>query len=550
MYRMCVFLFSLSVNAFALSDASTETRIALVIGNGDYRFSPLENPPSDARIVADALEHSGFEIIRVQNANQKKMKKAVREFSNKLEISDKAVALFYYAGHGVQVDGRNFLIPVDADIKTEADIEFESIDAQWVLDKIKESHEGLSVIVLDACRNNPFPSSTRSATRGLVRMDAPRGSLLAYSTSPGEEALDGTNGNSPYSAALASAITQPGLKLEEVFKQVRRDVLAKTKNSQVPWESSSLTDDFYFSKSSHRAEIALAHQRTEITHQKDEMYPVGEYFSDCSNCPEMMVLPPGESLIGSKPNEKGRAKNESPAFHVQLPTYAIAKTEITREQFKYFVDQSGYNPLPGCWHFKTIAWSFDRNRSWENPGIAQSLDHPVICVNWNDAKSYTEWLSRTTGNHYRLPSEAEWEYAARGGSEQIFFWGSDVNQACQYANVYDLAGDGILRSKWLQPVTCNDGAVLTRAVGQYKPNGHGLYDVIGNVMEWVDDCWFDLHDDENNGGESRRGGACLKRVQKGSNYQFTPESLRPAWRSSDEPIDRTIYTGFRVLREF
>lgn len=553
-----LFLFIVLNSLIITNPVSAESRIALVIGNGDYSFSPLANPPEDARIITDALNQTGFEVIQLKNANQKKMKQAVREFSEKLKASQDTVALFYYAGHGVQFEGRNYLIPTDADIRSQQDVEFESIDAQWVLDTIRDSHSGLSIIVLDACRNNPFASSTRSATRGLVRMDAPRGSILAYSTSPGKEALDGKGDNSPYSRALANAIKQPDLKIEDVFKQVRRDVLASTANGQVPWESSSLTDDFYFLNSSGSQQIVISNTAKEVIHSNSKKYRAGDMFSDCMQCPQMVVIPDGQSLIGSNINdnekghysagEAGRGATEKPEFTVTLPQFSLSKTEITRGQFKKFIESSSYSPSAGCWVFKTALWKFYKKRNWENPGFKQDDNHPVVCVNWNDAQAYVEWLSDKVDKTYRLASEAEWEYAARGGNETTFAWGNSISRACEFNNVYDILGHQTIKSKWLKNVPCEDGAIYTNSVAQYKANGFGLYDMSGNVMEWVDDCWFNHHDVSNTTGKSRRGGVCTKRVQKGSNYQFSQLSLRPAARWSDEPNDRTIYVGFRVMR--
>lgn len=227
--------------------APAGARLALVIGNGDYRFSPLANPPRDAELTAAALRDAGFDVTLLIDADQVKMKQHIRAFAVRLRnAGPDAVGAFYYAGHGVQVEGRNYLIPVAATITAKPDLEYETIEAQWVLDMIGDSGARMSIIILDACRNNPFRSFTRSATRGLARMDAPLGALLSYSTAPGKVAADGDGRNSPFTIALARAIRTPGLKIEDAFKQVRREVLAATGNAQVPWESTSLTTDFYF----------------------------------------------------------------------------------------------------------------------------------------------------------------------------------------------------------------------------------------------------------------------------------------------------------------
>lgn len=240
-------LFAFAAVMLWAAPASAQQRLALVIGNGAYSKGALANPPNDANLTAAALSDAGFEVTKVLNASQNSMKQQIRAFAIRLQrAGPNAVAAFYYAGHGVQVDGRNYLIPVDATITAKPDLEYETIEAQWVLDMIGDSGSAMSIIILDACRDNPFRSFTRSNSRGLARMDAPRGALLSYSTAPGDVAADGIGANSPFTEALASAIRTPGLKIEETFKQVRRNVLAATGDRQLPWESTSLTGDFYF----------------------------------------------------------------------------------------------------------------------------------------------------------------------------------------------------------------------------------------------------------------------------------------------------------------
>ena len=234
-------------------------RFALVIGNGGYKTASLANPPNDAALTSAALRDAGFAVTTVVDADQTRMKQQIRAFSQTVRSAGPdAVAAFYYAGHGVQVDGKNYLIPVDATISAKPDLEYETVEAQWVLDMIGSSGAGLSIIILDACRDNPFRSFTRSNSRGLARMDAPRGALLSYSTAPGDVAADGAGRNSPFTEALARAIRTPGLKIEETFKQVRRQVLEATGDRQLPWESTSLTGDFYFTPGGQSLPVATA----------------------------------------------------------------------------------------------------------------------------------------------------------------------------------------------------------------------------------------------------------------------------------------------------
>jgi uncharacterized caspase-like protein len=211
--------------------AAAEPRYALVIGNGDYgsSFSKLPNPPNDARLVSKALTNAGFKVTTVTDANRDKMKRAFSDFGKELaDGGGDAVGLFYYAGHGVQVNGKNFLIPTGAKIGSEADVDMEAVDADWVLQQMEFAGNRMNIIILDACRNNPLPAGKRSAEMGLARMDAPRGSFLAYSTAPGATAVDGKGQNSPYSQALAKAIESDKVPLEQLFRQVRVDVMNAT----------------------------------------------------------------------------------------------------------------------------------------------------------------------------------------------------------------------------------------------------------------------------------------------------------------------------------
>ncbi|KXB32350.1 hypothetical protein AT959_01235 [Dechloromonas denitrificans] len=221
---------------------AAEKRVALVIGNAKYRDAPLGNPLNDARDMANMLRQTGFEVIELIDGTQKEMNRAIAKFSDRL--SKDAVALFYYAGHGMQVRGKNYLIPVDAKITNQTSIRVESVDVDGVLDQLASSE--LNVIILDACRNNPFEGRFRSLGGGLAQMDAPKGSLIAYATAPGKTAVDGDGRNGLFTQELLKQMQVPGLTIEQVFKNVRREVARATRDKQIPWESSSLTSDFYF----------------------------------------------------------------------------------------------------------------------------------------------------------------------------------------------------------------------------------------------------------------------------------------------------------------
>jgi hypothetical protein len=228
--------------------ANAEKRIALVIGNANYQHAPaLDNPVNDAQMINKTLRSVGFDTIEVLDADRMAMERAVRDFGRRLSAAGPdAVGLFYYAGHGVQADGINYMIPVSAKIEREADLTFESVSTQVVMDQIAFAGNNLNILILDACRDNPYSKKTRGGSRGLASMRAPSGTFLAFAAAPGQTALDGTGPNSPYSEAINEQLRVRGLKVEDVFKRVRRQVKQVTGDRQEPWENTSLTGDFYF----------------------------------------------------------------------------------------------------------------------------------------------------------------------------------------------------------------------------------------------------------------------------------------------------------------
>jgi hypothetical protein len=241
--------------------SAQEQRIALVIGNGSYKSSPLANPINDVNDMADTLKKCNFKVMKFINVNRREMRKAIRGFGN--EINQGAIGLFYYAGHGIQVGGENYLVPIGAEVYSEDEVEDESLKVSSVLRKMETAGNRLNIIILDACRDNPFGRSFRSSNRGLVKMDAPTGSILAYATSPGSVAADGIGRNGLYTSMLLKNIVTPGLKIESFFKQVRVEVANASSKRQIPWESSSLMGEFYFTpkvesqkKESEKAKLA------------------------------------------------------------------------------------------------------------------------------------------------------------------------------------------------------------------------------------------------------------------------------------------------------
>ena len=220
----------------------------MVIGNSNYLSAPLKNPENDAMDIAAELKNLGFDVMVYTNTKQNDMKEHIRNFGNKL-TANKGVGLFFFAGHGMQLNGENYLIPVDAKIEKEQDVELESVNLKRVMGELDYAQNELNIVILDACRNNPFARSFRSGGgQGLATTTAPTGTFIAYATAPGSVASDGKGKNGLYTEQLLEALRKPGLRIEDVFKDVRKNVYEKSEKKQVPWENSSIFGDFYFNK--------------------------------------------------------------------------------------------------------------------------------------------------------------------------------------------------------------------------------------------------------------------------------------------------------------
>ena len=283
----------------------------------------------------------------------------------------------------------------------------------------------------------------------------------------------------------------------------------------------------------------------------------GEVFRDCGGCPEMVVLPVGEFMMGSPEDEEGRYDDEGPRHRVVIgKRFALGRYEVTVGEFRRFVEATGYETLAerdgavGCRTLEPETrndWGWTAGRSWRSLEWEVGEDQPVVCVSLGDAKSYVAWLSRRAGAAYRLPSEAEWEYAARAGSGTRYHFGDDEADLCLYGNVADETefpnGD-----VWTNPAACSDGAVYPADVGGYRPNGFGLHDMHGNAREWVDDCLNDGYAGAPSDGGAWLSGNCFSRVVRGGSWDYIPRGLRSAKRNWNAAGNRYNNLGFRVAR--
>jgi formylglycine-generating enzyme required for sulfatase activity len=608
---LCVACLAWLMAAPAWAQPAAERRVALVIGNADYPRAPLVNPVNDAADLSAALRRLGFEVIERRNRNADELKRDLIEFQDRLGPG--AVGLFYFAGHGMQAGrgGRNYLLPVGVDYRRERDVELFGLDASSVLARMEESGAALSLVILDACRDSPLPPEGRTtASRGLGRMEAPSGSLVAFATAPGRTADENRAGrNGLYTQYLLRAIETPGLRLEDVFQQVRRDVERASNRRQSPEEISKLTSAFFFRPAvgvavaptvvpalpgppaaqgggvsladleregqvrrqwaewqqrmqadfdriagfqeaadlrvqawqrflgawkddnptsgddeqlRAQAQQRLAAAQREVQQQRQQLAVVsppasigasgggsavspGQTFKDCAECPEMVVIPAGRFLMGSPESEAGRERSEGPQRWVEVPRFAMGKYEVTQAQWQAVM---GSNPS----EFKPCG-----------------LNCPVESISWNDAQEYVRRLSQRTGHNYRLPSEAEWEYAARAGTTTAYFWGDRF------------AGQ-----------RANSGSRSTVAVGRYPANAFGLHDLHGNVWEWVQDVWHSSYAGAPSDGSAwMSGGDQALRVLRGGSWSNGPRLLRSANRYGGTPGHRIVDgSGFRIARTF
>jgi formylglycine-generating enzyme required for sulfatase activity len=274
----------------------------------------------------------------------------------------------------------------------------------------------------------------------------------------------------------------------------------------------------------------------------------GTVFRDCPGCPAMVVIPAGKFGMGSPDSEDERSDDEGPVHQVKVISFALGKTEITRGQFSAFVKNTKYIPGDNCRTLENGKFEQLSGRNWRDLGFSQKDNHPVVCVSWNDASAYAKWMSRKTGKQYRLPSEAEWEYAARGRTVTARYWGNNPDETCRYANAADQTAQAQIpgASSW-SAFNCTDGFTYTAPAGHFKANAFKLNDMLGNAWEWTQDNYRDNYKDApSNGSAWKNDGA--RRVLRGGSWNNGPRGVRASRRGRDEPDMRFSNYGFRIAR--
>ncbi len=493
--------------------SASERRTALVIGNGAYEGSRLKNPVNDAVDMAAALKELGFTVVLKKDVKLKEMETAISDFGKSLKQG--GVGLFYYAGHGLQVGGINYLVPIGIRIAQESDVKYETVDAGRVLDEMDNAGNGLNIVILDACRDNPFARSFRSTRRGLaVLSSAPVGSFISYSTGPGQVARDGAGNNSPYAVAMLKYMREPGLTIEQVSKKIRHQLGEETGGQQVPWELSSLDGDFFFvpgktsitdrtsGGSEPRKDKALTVAAKKRGENPGTQPPA---YTDTVTGMEFILVKGGCYQMGDGFGD-GDAQ-EKPVHEVCLDDFYMGKYEVTQGQWQKVMAN---NPS----HFKHCGEAC-----------------PVESVSWSDAQSFIAELNGKSGQKYRLPTEAEWEYAARSGGKMDKWAGTSSE-----SRIGDFA--------WYEA----NAEDRTHRVGERKPNGLGIYDMTGNVWEWVQD-WYDENYYKASPQENPKGpNDGTSRVLRGGCWLDQAKDTRSSFRFFFSPGKWFKSVGIRLVK--
>ena len=451
----------------AAHPAVAEVRIALVVTNQGYTQpgARLANTHRDGDLVKAALEKVGFKVTVVRDtANEAALLRAIGEHVQRIaEAGPEAVGFVYYSGHGAadRPDGANYLIPTEAPVTHAAQLPLMAVR----LDKITETLARvgkINFVVFDACRNVPLQRAEKDVSfKGWAPVREQSGLLVAFATEPGNIAVD----QSIYAKALAEEIVQPGREASSAFRAVARRVIQETASKQAPQYLDRRLHDFQFAAPVAAPQVVpKANEQAAATapppapatrpapptaavkpppaparcdgiealvgNERRCLQPGSgktDWFKDCPKCPEMVVVPAGRFTMGSPKEEPERYDNEE-----QLPVaianpFAAGRFAVTRAEFAAFVTATGHRTEGGCHVWTGSEWKLQADRDWRSSGFAQMDRHPVVCVNWDDAKAYAVWLSSTTGKAYRLLSETEREYVARAGTTTAFWWGASLS---------------------------------------------------------------------------------------------------------------------------
>lgn len=532
----------------------SERRLALVVGASNYPDRPIPNAVNDARALAAALRDLRFEVTEVLDPRRPQLERAVDEFTGRLSSGD--VALFYYAGHGFQIENENYMVPVGFKAADPVDAKYEAYSVSRVHEKIIARGVRLAIVILDACRDNPF-SATRSAAGGWAAMGAGRGSFIVFATAPGQTASDNPNGrNGLFSTYLLEALREPALGLDAIFNRVRERVVAASENRQVPWTQSSVVGDFVFRgdsatstsplpaspPTSSRAPSPSSVATPSVTLRPPSATtsslapPLSSVTTTLDSANEssarrmelrMSQVPAGTFQMGCVEADSECHSDEKPRHTVKITRdFTVMTTEVTVGMFRLYALASG----------KTLP---------NQPAGNADTRRPVVNVTWDEAATFCEWLGG------RLLTESEWEYVARGGQQgRKFVWGNQERPFVDGRKATNVADESSKRKypDWSIPffLGYDDGFPDAAPVGSFAPNGFGLYDMAGNVWEWVAD-WSGPYA-ESTASNPQGASSGERRVVRGGSWSDGPGAVRVSIRGSSLPTVRDNYIGIRCAK--
>jgi formylglycine-generating enzyme required for sulfatase activity len=551
--------------------------VALVIANGAYRDAPLSNPPIDAGLVAESLKRIGFAVTVKTNVDLDGFEQAMSDFAEASKGAE--VALFYFAGHGFSLaaDGvqQNYLMTTSANFQAKTEISLRV--GGEPLDHVEEAiigHARATLIFIDACRNVPVLAHRGIGSRGFAPLDLSsfEGAYVVLSTRQGKTAEDGEAGQgSPFARAFASTLPTPGLRIEDASAMIRDKVSLETHTEQVPdvvrsdlpvggvvlmgagGSPSSATASVGGSPPADSSPPAIASLETASPAGSPAALPAapapvpaaqpvaaaigpppkiaandpgGEVFKECDECPEMVVAPAGKAMLGSPPGESGRQTFEAAPHMVEIAKpFAVGRYAVTFAQWDACYAEGG------CGHRRLGDLDFGRGK------------RPAIFVTWSEAQFYVQWLKRKTGQAYRLLSEAEWEYAARGCKSlkcaNAPFWFGAIKPELA---VYDSrrSYDGSPKA---------DPRLKTEPADSGPANPFGLYNMLGNVRQWTQDCWNPAPAALASNGAPVLSGDCSARATRGGSWADDPAKLRAAARDYESIDEGSERIGFRIARD-
>jgi hypothetical protein len=548
--------------------------VALVIGNAAYESGPLRNPRNDADDIAALLgglpEDLRFQVILGHDLQRESMVDKIEEF--RVALNPGGIGLFFYAGHAVEYQSRNYLLPVNnASIHSIKDAQLRGLDVKSLVDQMEASGTKLNVIILDACRDNPTLSRQRSTSRGLARIDARQGTLVAYAASEGMTAAEGAGRNSPYTAALLKVLVAPGLEMSQVFNRVGAEVARSTAGGQIPWYSSSplpvvlLGGEAKTGTPQVNTATELGELWLRVEPQAGELYVdggfVGTGAQTLTDLPANVHHRIDARLLGYQPAEKIVFVKPGTPTPVVLRLQPLERPvandppEPPKRRFQDPLHSSGFGPVMqripagtivleqtiqvGAFSIGASEISFADYQLCIDAGACvdppiphanRQSDLPVTNVSWDDARKYVVWLTKQTGRNYRLPTEIEWQYAAFPGASTNYWWGNDIGQARANCKGCSSRFEG-----GLAPVR------------SFTPNSFGLYDTAGNVWEWTQDCFRpELGLASPIASTLDR---CPQRARRGGAWNSGPASMSASTRSQAAADLRSNDLGFRVAAD-